>query len=269
MTKTKKRIMFFLSFLIILCVSFFYIRSNFVIFDNQIVYVKTKGIAFHHIDEEKAQTLSRFKNLEKLSTTTCDISSIDFLTNMPKLNVLTLDVRNIKDLSPIGSCTELQHLELIGEEYDDLKFLESLNSLKWLTISGNGFKDIEPIRHKNTIEILRIYSNTLEDISALSGMKNIYGLTIHSNELSDCTPLSSCTGLKYLSLSGCEKIDSLDFLDGMDGLEEIHLKGTSVTNFEPLLDLKSLDEVAVSNGQLNDEMTKALEEKGISIEYEE
>lgn len=269
MTKTKKRILFLLSFLMILCVSFFYIRSNFVILDNQIVYVKKKGIAFHHIDEEKAKTLSRFKNLEKLSTTTCDISSIDFLTNMPKLNVLTLDVRNIKDLSPIGSCTELQHLELIGEEYENLDFLNDLNSLEWLTIVGGGVKDIEPLRQKDTIELLRIYINTLEDISALSGMKNIYGLTIFSKELSDCTPLSSCTGLKYLSLSGCEKIDSLDFLDDMDGLEEIHLKGTSITNFEPLLDLKSLDEVTVSNGQLNYEMTKALEEKGVSIEYEE
>ena len=269
MTKPKKRILFLLSFLIILCVSFIFIRSNFVILDGRIVSVRTKGLGFQHIDEEKAKSLSKFKNLEDLSTTTCDISNIDFLKNMPKLNDLTLDVRNIKDLSPIGSCTRLKRLKLIGEDYENLDFLNDLNSLEWVEILGGGVKDIEPLRQKNTIEILWLYINTLEDISALSGMKNIYGLTIHSKELSDCSALSTCTGLKILSLSGCEKIDNLKFVDGLDKLEKIDLKGTSVTNFEPLLNLKSLDEVTVSNGQLNDEMTKALEEKGVSIEYEE
>lgn len=269
MTKTKKRILFLLSFLIILCVSFIFIRSNFVILDGRIVSVRSKGLGIGYLDEEKAKTLSRFKDLEKLEIVICDVSSIDFLKEMPRLDNLTLDVRNIKDLSPIGSCTELKHLELKGEDYENLDFLNDLNSLEWLTIVGGGVKDIEPLRQKNTIELLSLHINTLEDISALSGMKNIYGLTIFSKELSDCTPLSSCTGLKYLSLSGCEKIDSLDFLDGMDGLEEIHLKGTSVTNFEPLLDLKSLDEVNVSKNQLNYEMTKALEKKGVSKEYEE
>lgn len=269
MTKTKKRILFLLSFLMILCVSFIFFRSNFVIFDNRIVYVKKKGLGIGYLDEEKAKTLSRFKDLEKLEIVICDVSSIDFLKEMPRLDDLILDVRNIRDLSPIGSCTELQRLELKGEGYDDLNFLNDLNSLKWLEIVGSGVKDIETLRQKDTIELLRIYINTLEDISAISEMENIKSLTIFSKELSDCTPLSSCTGLKYLSLSGCEKIDSLDFLDGMDGLEEIDLKGTSITNFEPLLNLKSLDEVTVSNGQLNDEMTKALEKKGVSIEYEE
>ena len=268
MTK-KKRIMFLLSFLIILCVSFFYIRSNFVIFDNQIVYVKTKGIAFHHIDEEKAKSLSKFKNLEELSTTTCDISNIDFLKNMPKLNDLTLDVRNIKDLSPIGSCTELKHLELKGEDYDNLNFLNDLNSLEWLEIVGSGVKDIETLRQKDTIELLRIYINTLEDKSAISEMENIKSLTIFSKELSDCSALSTCTGLEIISLSGCEKLDNLEFIDDLDKLEEISLDGTSITNFEPLLKVKNLKKVTVSKNQLNDEITGALEEKGVSIEYVE
>ena len=269
MTKTKKRILFLLSFLIILCVSFIFIRSNFVILDGRIVSVRSKGLGIGYLDEEKAKTLSRFKDLEKLEIAICDVSSIDFLKEMPRLDNLILDVRNIKDLSPIGSCTRLKRLKLIGEDYENLDFLNDLNSLEWVEIGGDGVKDIEPLRQKNTIEILWLYINTLEDISALSGMKNIYGLTIHSNELSDCTPLSSCTGLKILSLSGCEKIDNLKFVDGLDKLEEIDLNGTSITNFEPLLNLKSLDEVNVSKDQLNDEMTEALEEKGVSIEYVE
>lgn len=121
-----------LSFLIILCVSFIYIRSNYVILDDHIVSVRSKRLGIGYLDEEKAKTLSRFKDLEKLEIAICDVSSIDFLKEMPRLDNLILDVRNIRDLSPIGSCTELQRLELKGEGYDDLKFLESLNSLKWL-----------------------------------------------------------------------------------------------------------------------------------------
>lgn len=58
-------------------------------------------------------------------------------------------------------------------------------------------------------------------------------------------------------------------VDGLDNLHQINIAHTDFTNFESLLNLKSLKKVIVSNGQLNDEITGALEEKGVSIEYVE
>ncbi len=288
MTKTKKRILFLLSIIIVICVSFIYIKTNYVVIDNRVISAKTDGVYFDCLDEEKAKSLHKLKYLEKIYAATCDVSDIDFLKDLPKLDDLTLDVRNIKDLSPIGCCTELQQLKLIGNDYDNLdslgnctklyylelhgnkyenlEFLKVLNSLKWLTIIGTGIKDIEPIRQKNTIELLEIRLKTLEDISALSGMENIRWLVIDSNNLSDCSALSTCTGLKTLSLSGCDKLNSLEFVYGLDKLEEIALDGTSVTNFEPLLKLKNLEKVTVSDGQLDEEMIGALKDKGVTVE---
>lgn len=291
MIMTKKIILILLSFIILFFGSFIFIKTNYVVIEDRMVSIRTKGIRIGNLDEEKARSLLRFKDLESLDIVTCDISNIDFLKYLPKLKYLTIDVRSIKDLSPIGNCTELQnlkligneygdlqflsnctkinHLEMYGKEYEDLQFLESLDSLKWLTISGSGLKDIEPLRQNNSIELIEIYSNDLEDISALRGKKKIIWLVICSKNLNDCSPLSSCTGLKSLSLSGCEKINNPEFINGLDKLEEIDLAGTSITNFEPLLNLKSLKKVTVTKGEVDNKIIKELKNNGVEVKMED
>jgi hypothetical protein len=94
---------------------------------------------------------------------------------MPKLEVAIRSMCNIRDISPLANCPNLEYLELANTYCDDLRPLSGLANLRHLNVAGIGY--------------------------------DFYGDGTRPS-LKDITPLYSLTGLERLWLGGYNPIPS-------------------------------------------------------------
>ena len=100
-----------------------------------------------------------------------------FLTEADLLGVQTLDARelNIRDLSGIEHCFNLQWLDLRGNDISNLKPLEQLgrpespfdSPLVYLNLNSNLISDITPLIGLMNLQTLMLFDNQIADIQAL------------------------------------------------------------------------------------------------------
>ena len=87
---------------------------------------------------------------------------------MPQLKVLILACNQIEDITPVGSLTELEYLELFK----------------------NDILDISPVQHCTKLLDLNICFNHISDWSALEGLDRLERLWLfNSNNWSDQDPV--------------------------------------------------------------------------------
>ena len=67
------------------------------------------------------------------------LTDIGFCSRMPKLEVAILSMCNIRDLTPLASCHELEYLELSNSYASDLRPLSGLDKLRHLNIASIGY----------------------------------------------------------------------------------------------------------------------------------
>lgn len=84
------------------------------------------------------------------------ITDISFVAYMPKLQVAILAMNNIKDLSPLANCTELEYLEIqTNAGITDLSPLANCTKLEHLNVANcRNFSDITPLMNLNNLKRL-------------------------------------------------------------------------------------------------------------------
>ena len=86
-----------------------------------------------------------------------DVSSMDFVSYLPKLEVLVIAMNDISDISPVANCPDLEYLELNTTLTTDLTPLSGLTKLRHLNL-GNcpNVSDISPLYSLTELERLWI-----------------------------------------------------------------------------------------------------------------
>jgi len=95
------------------------------------------------------------------------LSNIGFVAQMPKLEVAILSMCNIRDASPLASCSQLEYLEMSNTYCDDMRPFSGLTNLRHLNVAGIGYdfygdgtrpslKDITPLYSLTGLERLWI-----------------------------------------------------------------------------------------------------------------
>lgn len=99
------------------------------------------------------------------------------LTDLDLLDLVSLDARelNIRDLSGIQYCRNLQWLDLRGNAISNLKPLEQLG------MPESPFD--------SPLVYLNLNTNEITDISPLVGLMNLQGLLLFDNQIADILPL--------------------------------------------------------------------------------
>ena len=95
-----------------------------------------------------------------------DLTKIDFVAQMPKLEVAILSMCNFSDAKPLASCPELEYLEISNTYCSDLTPLAGLTKLRHLNVASIGYdqpqdgsariqlKDITPLYSLTGLERL-------------------------------------------------------------------------------------------------------------------
>ena len=108
-------------------------------------------LSFHLTDSDVITTLddlAYFPNLEEFKidgeygSVLKDFSAITKLPKLKSLELISLDLTNIEDLS---SMTQLTHLNLIGNKITDVSPLSNLTNLERLWLGVNNISDTSPL----------------------------------------------------------------------------------------------------------------------------
>jgi len=102
---------------------------------------------------------------------------LGFLTAGDLLDVFTLDARNlnIRYLNGLERCTNLEWVDLSGNQIADLRVFEDLRN------------PLDPL--ESPVVYLNLNSNEITDITPLAGMLNLSGVLLFDNQVADLGPL--------------------------------------------------------------------------------
>ncbi len=135
--------------------------------------VRTDATAFStlHNNQSKTHNQNQFKylkyckNLQALDIGHNSVTDLSFLYDLPDLKVLIVACNiNLHDITPIGSLTKLEYLEIFKNDIHDLSPLANCKNLIDLNICFNRIKDWTPIHGLEKLERLWVYnSNNYSD----------------------------------------------------------------------------------------------------------
>ena len=96
---------------------------------------------------------------------------------------LTAKDRGIADLGGIEGLTQLQVLDLYGNEIRDLTPLAGLQRLRYLDLGSNRVEEVSALASLKRLQVLLLADNEVTDVSALAGLDSLQSLDMSRNPL--------------------------------------------------------------------------------------
>jgi len=197
---------------------------------------KVKKITSIYIDDKSEITsLEPLLYLPKLEDLSCEAQGITDIKPLQKLNKLfhlELSGKQLKDFSPIKDLSKIETLELHATGIEDISFLSSLSKLERLDLGNTSVSDISALKGLNKLRNLDLLNTKVSDISALADLKKLSSLNISHTQVSNLKPLDKCTHIHHLDCRGL-KISFLNIL------EFIQAKTKNVDELMGLVDVNS------------------------------
>lgn len=108
------------------------------------------------------------------------------------------------------------------------------------------------LRHNNEIEAVRLDYVDEERIDILSTLPNLEYISISNDRQPEITALSSLNALRVLVLASLTKVDTLEFLAGLNHLSTLYICDIkNLYDLSPLSELYGLKELFISNGGMS------------------
>ena len=166
---------------------------------------------------------------------------------MLRLTWLPTHDKGIIDLAGLEHATNLQSLDLGGNQITDIRPLANLIQLTWLSLWNNHVEDITPLANLTKLKTLDLsYNYSIESLEPLKNLIHLEVLSFTNNQVKDITPLANMTKLKYLELR-YNQVSDLTPLANLINLEELYIKDNLANDITPLQGLNliklSYDEV--------------------------
>ncbi|BBF41748.1 internalin-like protein [Lachnospiraceae bacterium KM106-2] len=148
--------------------------------------------------------------LDTMISNDTDLSGLTGLKNLERLYILDGTLQEIP--KPIGSLTKLTELVIIdrmGEStIANISCLKKLTQLEKLQIAGNNIKDLDPIKNLTQLKYLDLSNNRITDLSMLGNLINLEYLDLSDNSIEDVGVLKNMRHLKELNIKGNNILDT-------------------------------------------------------------
>ena len=117
-------------------------------------------------------------NLKALDVGHNNVTSVDFLYDLPNLRILILACNAVEDITPIASLKHLEYLELFKNKIRDVSPLQDLPHLMDLNICFNRIADLSPLQKLPSLKKLWCYSclqvNTVPDREQTDALRAVF-----------------------------------------------------------------------------------------------
>ncbi|MGF1521258.1 MAG: CHAT domain-containing protein [Leptolyngbyaceae cyanobacterium] len=189
-------------------------------------------------------------NLTELDLSDRQISNLKPLASLTQLNTLYLAQNQITDIGPLSSLNQLTNLYLLDNQITNIRPLEQLENLNTLYLDNNQIEDLSPIIDLQSLEILYANSNRIQDISPIANLQNLKQLYLAINQIETVAALQPLQQLTHLDL-GANQITNVDALAPLTRLTELGLNTNYITDPEALSSLKMLDQLDLRSNPLD------------------
>lgn len=205
----------------------------------------------NNIDNNSVQSISNLKKLEYLSLSGNSVVDLGFLQDLVYLTHLELARCNIRQAREVSGKDQTTG-ETISEQIDNLSYLSGMNGLVILDLSDNP--DIHNIASLSTLTKLGVfYMNNveLESAAAVRSMTKLQYLSMQNSGLTDFSFLNTLNQLEFLNLAG-HKFAAFDFrnirnYDNLVGLFLDSATETEAININTFTNKQNLRYLALAN----------------------
>ena len=94
---------------------------------------------------------------------------------LSKMGSISLNKKQILDLSPLARFHRLKILSLQENQVSDLKPLSLLTNLTWLHLGQNKITDVSPLEDLKNLDYLYIGNNQVTEFDAVEGVIDLIG----------------------------------------------------------------------------------------------
>jgi len=203
-----------------------------------------EGEYLNYLNYEERYTLIENLKSKNIKTEYVEFKEgfYEFVINK-KLDLREKGIKEITDIKGLGTFTELEELNLYGNEISEIKGLESLKNLKKLYIRKNQISEIKGLKHLINLEELYLNNNMISEIKELGSLKNLRVLWLSQNNIKKIKGLENLTNLVWLSLNGNQisKIENLDNLVNLKSLSFWRNNIEEISGLENLIKLENID----------------------------
>ena len=105
--------------------------------------------------------------------------------SVEELVSLSAKERGIADLDGIEQLTQLEVLDLYGNEIRDLSPLAELRRLRYLDLGSNRVEEVSPLASLKSLQVLLLADNGVTEVSALAGLDSLQSVDLTGNPLSE------------------------------------------------------------------------------------
>lgn len=189
-------------------------RVNYDLFTDSNLRACTEGTGFTHIEQFKT-----------LICTDMNIQSIQGIEQLTDLQVLTLDINQISDLSPLASLDKVHTLSLTNNQLSDISTLPAMSALTNLVLFNNNISDITPLLENPQLLNLAVNNNQISDAAQFNILTNLTNLSIANNQIEDISPIGNMTQLQVLDAQNNQINTGVWDLRTLENAVLINLKG--------------------------------------------
>ena len=187
----------------------------------------------HIENQEEYNAITRITNLKSIKLGNIDFEKYN-LYDLPKsLQKLTLSACKIYDISNIESFSNLEYLEIYGNNgsaYDDalkmklqgLEHINNLTKLKSLKLNLIDLENVNFLKNNRKIKNLNLSFNKITNIDGLTNNNIIECLDLSGNKLANISVIPTITRLNDLNLSG-NSITDISVLEGTSLVENLEI----------------------------------------------
>ena len=178
-------------------------------------------------DAHGLAVVAALPELQELSLSACNLSTIDYLTDAQSLTTLSLANNTIRNLDALTTMPNLQVLDLQHNAVNSLDVLASLANLESLNINYNAVSTLAPLASCQMLTHLEADHNQLSALDGVYNLTQLKHLSVDYNEISDVSYLSSNTSLVNLSIAS-NVISDISALGVLSNLEVFDFSGNHV-----------------------------------------
>ncbi|MFZ1232204.1 MAG: COR domain-containing protein [Thiofilum sp.] len=192
--------------------------------------------ALRRIQEEKKERTG------KLDLINCDLAEIpQEIGELLWLETLNISFnRNLYDLLPLKSLSQLQKLYCFDTSVSDLTPIQCLSQLQELDCSNTKITDLSPIQYLSQLKTLHCSNNDIRDLTPIQNLSQLQALYCSNNDIRDFTPIKNLTELKLFSCYSTQVTD-LSVLKNLDQLAYLNISETSICDLRHITHLLKED----------------------------
>lgn len=199
----------------------------------------------HHLEHFNDGPLN---SLDLSFNTIRHIRHVERLTNLKDLYLCQNEITRIDNLDTL---TKLDNLELGANKIRELANLEKLQSLTTLWVARNKITKIENLSALTNLRLLSIQSNRITKIEGLEKLVNLEELYISHNGIEKIEGLENCPKLTTLDISN-NRITKLEGLGHLTNLEELWASNNQIDRLDSVeKELKHLSNLKTVYFEMN------------------